>query len=74
VACINSDETLKAAFRQASDVILSDGFDLKHIHKDQNLEFFVGKGIKPGIARSFVENTREWVENVKKAIPVLEVV
>jgi hypothetical protein len=69
-----SDETLKAAFRQASDVTLSDGFDLEHIHKDQNPEFFVGKGIKPGIARSFVENIREWVENVKKAVTVLEVV
>lgn len=69
-----SDETLKAAFRQASDVTLSDGFDLEHIYKDQNPEFFVGKGIKPGIARSFVENIRDWVENVKKGIPVLEVV
>lgn len=69
-----SDETLKAAFRQASDVTLSDGFDLEHVYKDRNPEFFVGKGIKPGIARSFVENIREWVENVKKAVPVLEVV
>ncbi|KAJ5471950.1 hypothetical protein N7539_008519 [Penicillium diatomitis] len=65
-----SDDTLKAAFRQACDVALSDGFDLEHIYKDQNPEFFVGKGIKPGIARSFVENIREWVENVKKAMPV----
>ena len=69
-----SDETLKAVFRQASDVTLSDGFDLEHVYKDRNAEFFVGKGIKPGIARSFVENIREWVENVKKAVPVLEVV
>lgn len=46
-----SDETLKAVFRQASDVTLSDDFDLEHIHKDQTPEFFVGKGIKPGIAR-----------------------
>ncbi|KAJ5433612.1 uncharacterized protein N7458_012768, partial [Penicillium daleae] len=53
------DDALKAAFRQACDVTLSDGFDLKHIYKDQNLEFFVGKGIKPGIARSFVENIRD---------------
>lgn len=69
-----SDETLKAAFRQTSDVTLSDGFDLEHIYKDQNPEFFVAKGIKPGIARSFVENIGDWVENVKKAIPVLELV
>jgi hypothetical protein len=69
-----SDETLKTAFRQVCDVTLSDGFDLEHIYKDQNPGFFVGKGIKPGIARSFVENIRDWAENVKKVIPVLELV
>lgn len=69
-----SDDTLKAAFRQACDVTLSDGFDLEHIYKDQTPEFFVRKGIKPGIARIFVENIREWVEDVKKVIPILEVI
>ena len=69
-----SDDKLKAAFRQACDVTLSDGFDLEHIYKDQNPGFFVGKGVKPGIARIFVENIRDWVENVKKAIPLLEVI
>ena len=53
-------------------VTLSDSFDLKHIYKDQNPEFFVGKGIKPGIARSLVENIRDWVENVKKTVPIIE--
>lgn len=67
-----SDDTLKAAFRQACDVTLSDGFDLEHIHKDQNPGFFVGKGVMPGIARTFVENIRDWVETVKKVIPILE--
>lgn len=67
-----SDDTLKAAFRQACDVTLSDGFDLEHIHKDQNLGFFVGKGGMPGIARTFVENIRNWVETVKKVIPILD--
>lgn len=67
-----SDDTLKAAFRQACDVTLSDGFDLEHIYKDQNPEFIIGKGIKPGIARSFVDNICDWVENVKTAIPILE--
>ncbi|CAG8206617.1 unnamed protein product, partial [Penicillium nalgiovense] len=67
-----SDDTLKAAFRQVCDVTLSDGFDLEHIHKDQNLGFFVGKGVMPGIARTFVENIRNWVETVKKVIPILD--
>ncbi|KAJ6004704.1 hypothetical protein N7540_013073 [Penicillium herquei] len=69
-----SDVTLKAAFRQACDVTLSDGFDLEHIYKDQNPGFFVEKGVKPGIARIFVENILDWVENVKKAMPIFEVV
>ncbi|CAI7672859.1 unnamed protein product [Penicillium discolor] len=46
-----------------------DGFELEHIYKDQNPQFFVGKGVKPGIARSFVENIRAWAENVIKRVP-----
>ncbi|KAJ5675726.1 hypothetical protein N7462_008623 [Penicillium macrosclerotiorum] len=67
-----SDDTLKAAFRQACNVTLSDGFDLEHIYKDQNPRFFVGKGVKPGTARTFVGNIRDWVETAKKLIPTLE--
>lgn len=67
-----SDDTLKAAFRQACDVTPSDGFDLGHIYKDQNLGFFVGKGVMPGIARTFVINIRDWFETVKKVIPIIE--
>jgi hypothetical protein len=39
---------------------------------DQNPGFFVSKGVMPGIARTFVENIRDWVETVKKVIPILE--
>jgi hypothetical protein len=53
-------------------VTLSDGFDLEHIYKDQNTGFFVGKGNMTGIARTFVENIRDWVENVKRVLPILE--
>lgn len=63
-----SNDTLKAGFRQACDITLSDGFDPEHIYRDQNPAFFVGKGIKPGIARSFVGNICEWVENVKNGM------
>ncbi|OQE10095.1 hypothetical protein PENFLA_c094G07593 [Penicillium flavigenum] len=68
------DDTLKDGFRQACDITLSDGFELEHIFKDQNPSFFVDKGIKPGIARSFVENIRDWVENVKRVMPIVEVI
>jgi hypothetical protein len=67
-----SNDTLKAGFRQACDITLLDGFELEHIFKDQNPNFFVDKGIKPGIARSFVETIRDLVENVKTVIPIVE--
>lgn len=67
-----SNDSLKSGFRQVCDITLSDGFELEHIYSYQNPDFFVGKGIKPGIAWSFVDNFREWVENVKKGIPVVE--
>ena len=49
---------------------LSGGFDLEHIYKDQSPESFVSKEIKPGIARSFVENIHDWVEKVKSVAPI----
>lgn len=69
-----TDDTLKAAFRQACDVMLENGLDLEQVHKDQDPEFFIGKGIKMGIARRFVEDIQRWVENVKKAIPIYEII
>jgi hypothetical protein len=68
-----TDDTLKAAFRQVCDVMLENGLDLEQVYKDQDPEFFIGKGIKMGIARRFVEDIRRWVENVKKTIPIYEI-
>jgi len=36
----------------------------------QDLESFISKGVKLGIAQHFGEDIRRWVENVKRAIPV----
>ncbi|KAI2758251.1 hypothetical protein DTO006G1_6767 [Penicillium roqueforti] len=69
-----TDDTLKAAFRQVCDLMLEDGLDLEQVYKDQDPGFFIGKGIKMGIARRFVEDIRRWVENVKKAIPIHEII
>ncbi|KAI2737218.1 hypothetical protein DTO013E5_7823 [Penicillium roqueforti] len=65
-----TDDTLKAVFRQVCDVMLENGLDLEQVYKDQDPEFFIGKGIKMGIARRFVEDIRRWVENVKRTIPI----
>ena len=51
-----TDDGLKDRFRQACDVMLDDGLDLEQVYKDRDPEFFIGKGIKKGIARRFVED------------------
>lgn len=69
-----TDEGLKDAFRQACEVMLDDGLDLEQVYIDRDPEFFIGKGIKKGIARRFVEDIQSWVQNVKKPMHVYEVV
>jgi hypothetical protein len=69
-----TDDTLKTAFRQVCDVMLENGLDLEQVYKDQDPEFFIGKGIKMGIARRFVEDIQRWVKDVKKAIPIHEII
>jgi hypothetical protein len=66
------DDTLEAAFRQACDVTLSNAFDLGQIYKDQDPEFFISKGIKPGIAQRFVEDIRGWVEECEECTAYLK--
>jgi len=48
-----SDDTLEAVFRQACDVTLSDGFDLKHIYKDQNPGILRRQGGQAGNRSNF---------------------
>lgn len=50
--------------------MLENGLDFKQVYKDQDPEFFIGKGIKMGIAQHFVQDIQHWVESVKKAIPL----
>lgn len=69
-----TDDPLKAAFREICDMMIDNGLDLEKVCKDQDPEFFIGKGIKICIARRFVEDIWRWVENVKKAIPVSEMI
>ncbi|CAG7933487.1 unnamed protein product [Penicillium olsonii] len=59
------DETLKAQFRQACNVALANGLDLRLIHEDQDPSFFIDKGIVVGVARQFVRDICQWVKCVK---------
>ncbi|KAJ5731804.1 uncharacterized protein N7483_006312 [Penicillium malachiteum] len=45
-----SDKNLKEQFRQACNVALANGLDLKLIYQDQDPSFFTNQGIMVGIA------------------------
>ncbi|CAG8292976.1 unnamed protein product [Penicillium salamii] len=53
------------AFRQACNVALANGLDLRLIYKDQDPSFFIDKGIVVGIARQFVRDIGQWVKCVR---------
>ena len=60
------DEDLKANFRKARDLAISNGYDLEQVDREQDPGFFVGfftqNGVIVGIARRFVSDIRDWVE------------
>ncbi|KAJ5202940.1 hypothetical protein N7449_005019 [Penicillium cf. viridicatum] len=68
------NDSLRTAFREVCDVMLENGLDLEQVYRDQDPNFFIAKGIKIGIARRFVEDIGKWVQNVKNAIPSLEII
>ncbi|KAI3110501.1 hypothetical protein CBS147330_9931 [Penicillium roqueforti] len=59
------DKNLKAQFRQAYNVALANGLDLRLLHEDQDPSFFINKGIVVGIARQFVRDIGQWVKCVR---------
>jgi hypothetical protein len=54
--------------------MLDNGLELEQVYKDQDPEFFIDKGIKMGVARRFVDDIRRWVEDVKKTMPIYEII
>jgi len=57
-------DTLKDDITKARDVALKNGFDLNQIHEDQDPDFFIQHGVKVGVARRFVSDIRNWVEQL----------
>lgn len=57
------DPKLRAAVRQATDIALSQGFDLEQLYDDHNPSFFTEKGIAQGVARRFIDDTAMYVKN-----------
>jgi hypothetical protein len=54
--------------------MLENGLDLEQVFQDQDPEFLIGKGVKIGIARRFIQDIQRWVEGVKKGIPIYELI
>jgi hypothetical protein len=65
-----ADDRLKAQFRQARNIALTNGFDFQLIYKDQDPSFFIDQGIMVGIARQFVRNVVKWVRSVRNVLPI----
>ena len=48
--------------RNMCDMALEHGFDLQQLHDDQDPDFFISRGIKLGVARRFIRDSKYWVE------------
>ncbi|KAJ5111691.1 hypothetical protein NUU61_001321 [Penicillium alfredii] len=66
-----TNETLKAGYRQICNVMLENGLDLEQIYKDQDPAFFIKKGVQLGVARLFVDDIQDWAE---KAVRIHNIV
>jgi hypothetical protein len=47
--------------QKACNVALENCLDLKQIHDDQDMDFFVKNGVKAGAAQRFVSDIARWV-------------
>jgi hypothetical protein len=59
------DDALKGEFQKACDATLEDGLDLEQVYEDQDPGFFVGYGVKRGVARRFVSDIDGWAKRYK---------
>ena len=59
------DESLKAEFQNAGNVVVAEGYDLEQINEDQDPEFLIKQGVKRGIARRFVNDIENWAKRRK---------
>lgn len=56
-------QVYKDNIKKACDIALANGLDLKQIHKDQEPNFFINRGVIVGVARRFVEEIQRWSDN-----------
>ncbi|KFA55564.1 hypothetical protein S40293_09991 [Stachybotrys chartarum IBT 40293] len=52
----------KRGFARAASITFEECLDLKHVYIDHNIDLYTKGGIRPGIARSWVEDIKKWAE------------
>ncbi|QPC62913.1 hypothetical protein HYE67_005144 [Fusarium culmorum] len=58
------DDNWKAGFRSAGSITKADCLDLRHVYQDRDIGYYVNQGVKAGIARSFVQDIKTWVDSL----------
>ena len=56
---------METRLQKACAITLEEGFDLRHVYQDQDVKFFVTKGVKPGIAKSWADDVEIWVKETE---------
>ncbi|KAH7146075.1 hypothetical protein EDB81DRAFT_933837 [Dactylonectria macrodidyma] len=64
-----SSETWKGSFQKVAAITFQQGLDLKHMHEQPSVDLFVmfeKEGILPGIAKSWAQDVKKWVDTLKR--------
>jgi hypothetical protein len=58
-------DDLREGVQRIRDIALKEGLDLVQIHQDQDPDFFIKEGVQAGVAKRFVREIPDWVEQCK---------
>jgi hypothetical protein len=58
-------DDLQEGVRRIRDIALKEGLDLVQIHQDQDPGYFIKDSVHAGVAKRFVRETPDWVEQYK---------
>ncbi|KAH5617613.1 hypothetical protein HBI23_252390 [Parastagonospora nodorum] len=58
-------DDLREGVRRIRDMALKEGLDLVQIHQDQDPDYFIKDDIQAGVAKRFVREILDWVEQYK---------
>ncbi|KAE9568045.1 hypothetical protein CGMCC3_g15844 [Colletotrichum fructicola] len=63
------DESFKAGYRKAYEVMVEHCLDLEQVDEDQDAQFFMDNGVKKGAATRFIRDIREWASGWEQEQP-----